>query len=91
MSVHITSLIVQKGQASKDFQIVCLLWSIASEDILVVELPCRNLMPCYGSRFVSVGLGYGVARGAHVDFRHLPFLSSAFDMILLLRCLSCVD
>lgn len=73
VSVDVASLVVHEGQAPEDLIIVCLLWSIATEDEFVIKLPLGDLSP---SDSLGVGLrrAWAVGRAAHLDFSHLPFL-----------------
>ncbi len=49
VSVYIARLVVQKGQAGEDLEIIRLFAAIAAEDVLVIPLPFRDVVISKGS------------------------------------------
>jgi len=70
MCVHVACLIRQKCQAGESLQVVCSARAIAGDDVSVVPLPVRNLVPCQspGSDLerASARLGSVCLRRMHV-------------------------
>ena len=75
MCIHFSSLVVQEPQAGEDLLIIYFFRGIAADNVIIMRLQFRDLMPCHGSGF-SRGRGCGRIHGTCIDALHMHCLNS---------------